>query len=123
MKNICIPFLKKKNILYWVRLHKVLCEKVWESQMPSIPQIPKNTIPIDELVDENFEESCILKLFHTYLGSTKSLTLSVEEILVKKMNTWNHTLMESQIVKSQIAKKMSNESLRIHYILTRDHSR
>ena len=48
---------------------------------------PKNTIPIDELVDENFKGSCILKLYHAYLGSTKSITLSVEEILVKKMNT------------------------------------
>ena len=48
---------------------------------------PKNMIPIDELVDENFEGSCILKLYHAYLGLTKSITLSVEEILVKKMNT------------------------------------
>ena len=48
---------------------------------------PENTIPIEELVDENFEGSCILKLYHAYLGSTKSITLSVEEILVKKMNT------------------------------------
>ena len=48
---------------------------------------PKNTIPIEELVDENFEGSCILKLYHAYLGSTKSITLSVEEILVKKVNT------------------------------------
>ena len=48
---------------------------------------PKNTIPIEELVDENVEGSCILKLYHAYLGSTKSITLSVEEILVKKMNT------------------------------------
>ena len=37
---------------------------------------PKNTIPIDELVDENFEGSCILRLYHVYLGSTKSITLS-----------------------------------------------
>ena len=48
---------------------------------------PKNTIPIEELVDENFEGSCILKLYYAYLGSTKSITLSVEEILVKEMNT------------------------------------
>ena len=48
---------------------------------------PKNTIPIEELVDENFEGSCILKLYHAFLGSTKSITLSVEEILVKEMNT------------------------------------
>ena len=47
----------------------------------------KNMIPIDELVDENFEGSCILRLYHAYLGSTKSITLSVEEILVKEMDT------------------------------------
>ena len=38
-------------------------------------------------MEENFEGSCILRLYHTYLGSTKSITLSVEEILVKKMDT------------------------------------
>ena len=47
---------------------------------------PKDTIPIDELVEENFEGSCILRLYHAYLGSTKSITLSAEEILVKKMD-------------------------------------
>ena len=31
---------------------------------------PKNMIPIDELVDENFEGFCIIRLYHTYLGST-----------------------------------------------------
>ena len=48
---------------------------------------PKSTIQIDELVEENFEGSCILRLYHAYLGSTKSITLSVEEILVKEMDT------------------------------------
>ena len=47
---------------------------------------PKDTIPIDGLVKENFEGSCILRLYHASLGSTKSITLSVEEILVKKMD-------------------------------------
>ena len=47
---------------------------------------PKDTFPKDELVEENFEGSCILKLYHAYLGSTKSITLSAEEILVKKMD-------------------------------------
>ena len=53
---------------------------------------PKDTVPIDELVDENFERSCILRLYHVYLGSTKSIMLSVDEILVKKMD-----IMESYI--------------------------
>ena len=42
---------------------------------------------MEELVDENFEGSCILKLYHAYLESTKSITLLVEEILIKEMNT------------------------------------
>ena len=45
---------------------------------------PKDTIPMDELVDKNFEGSFILRLYRAYLGSTKSITLSVEEILVKR---------------------------------------
>ena len=36
---------------------------------------PKNTINIEELVDENFEGSCIVKLYHAYLGSIRSITL------------------------------------------------
>ena len=47
---------------------------------------PKDAIPIDELVDENFEGSCILRLYHAYLGSTKTITFSEEEILVKEMD-------------------------------------
>ena len=43
-------------------------------------------IQIDELVDESSEGSCILRLYHAYLASTTSLTLSVEEILVKNMD-------------------------------------
>ena len=40
------------------------------------------SIPLEDLVDENFEGSCILKLYQAYVGSTKSICLSVEEILV-----------------------------------------
>ena len=67
---------------------------------------PNNTISIGEWVDENFEGSCILKLYHAYLGSTKSITLSVaiEEILVEIWVQWNHTLT----MMSQIVKMMSN---------------
>ena len=39
-------------------------------------------IPLEELIDGSFEGSCILRLYHAYVGSTKSISLSVEEILV-----------------------------------------
>ena len=48
---------------------------------------PKNTINVEELIDKNFEGSCIVKLYHAYLGSTRSITLSVEEIFAKEMTT------------------------------------
>ena len=46
----------------------------------------KNLIEIDELTDENFRGSCILKIYQAYIGSSKSLSLSVEEILVREVD-------------------------------------
>ena len=66
---------------------KIYTRKSGKVKCPISLKSSKNTIQIDELVDENFEWSCILRLYHAYLGSTKSITLSVEEILVKEMDT------------------------------------
>ena len=44
-------------------------------------------LPLDELIDESFEGSCILRLYHAYVGSTRSISLSVEEILVTDRET------------------------------------
>ena len=45
------------------------------------------SIPLEELIDESFEGSCFLKLYQAYVGSTKSISLSVEEILVTDRET------------------------------------
>ena len=45
----------------------------------------KNVIGIEELVDEDFEGSCILRIYQAYVGSCKSISLSVEEILARKI--------------------------------------
>ena len=45
----------------------------------------KNTINIEELVDENFEGPCIIKLYQAYIGSSKSISLLVKEILARKI--------------------------------------
>ena len=42
-------------------------------------------IGVEEVVDEKFEGSCILKIYQAYVGSCKSISLSVEEILAKKI--------------------------------------
>ena len=44
-------------------------------------------IPLEELIDESFEGSCVLKLYQAYVGSTKSISLSVEEILLTNRET------------------------------------
>ena len=46
----------------------------------------KNLIGIDELIDENFRGSCILKIYQAYIGTSKSLSLSVKEILVREID-------------------------------------
>ena len=61
---------------------KVYCKKSGKAKSRVSLGSTKNTINIDELIDENFKGSCILKLYHAYLGVTKLLTLSVEEIFV-----------------------------------------
>ena len=45
----------------------------------------RNVIGVEELVDENFERSCIIKLYQAYTGSSKSISLLVEEILARKI--------------------------------------
>ena len=45
----------------------------------------KNVIGVEELVDEVFEGSCIPKIYQAYVGSCKSISLSVEEILARKI--------------------------------------
>ena len=46
----------------------------------------KNLIEIDELIDKNFRGSCMLKVYQAYIGSSKSISLSVEEILVREVD-------------------------------------
>ena len=45
----------------------------------------KNVIGVEELVDGKFEGSCILKIYQAYVCSCKSISLSVEELLARKI--------------------------------------
>ena len=46
----------------------------------------------DLVVDESFKGSCVLKVYRVYVGSCKTITLSVEEIMVTDLTTKSHTL-------------------------------
>ena len=63
--------------IYSKRLGKVKC-RISQSSY-------KKLIGAEELVDEKFEGSCILRIYQAYIGSYKSISLSVEEILAKKI--------------------------------------
>ena len=46
----------------------------------------KNLIRINELVDENFRGSCILKVYRATIGSSKAIRLAAKEILVREVD-------------------------------------
>ena len=44
----------------------------------------RRKIKIDDLVDTSFKGFCIVRVYQVYIGSSKTVTLSVEEIMVTK---------------------------------------
>ena len=47
----------------------------------------KSSLTLDDFVGEKFEGSCIIKLYQAFVGSNKSISFSIEEILVKEMKS------------------------------------
>ena len=47
----------------------------------------KSRLTLEDLVGEKFKGSCIIKLYQAFIGSNKSITFSVEEMLVKEMES------------------------------------
>ena len=64
---------------------KIYCNKSWKTKCRISKGLYKNLIEIDELIDENFRGSCVLKVYKAYIGSSKSISLSVQEILAREV--------------------------------------
>ena len=47
----------------------------------------RRVIKIDDLVDKSFKGSCVIRVYQVYIGTSKTITLSVEEIMVTEFNT------------------------------------
>ena len=45
----------------------------------------RRKLKIGDLVDESFKGSCIVRVYQVYVGSSKTITLSVEGIMVTKL--------------------------------------
>ena len=71
----------------------------------------KNVIGLEELVDEKFEGSCILRIYQAYVGSFKSISLSVKEILARKIGIREST---SQMKLMKVMRRVMRKTNHIH---------
>ena len=55
---------------------------------------------VNELVDELFKGSCVLWIYRVYVGSSKTITLSVEEIMVTDLATKKSYFNEYEEIES-----------------------
>ena len=39
------------------------------------------------MIDESFKGSCVLRVYQVYVGTSKTITFSVEEIIATELNT------------------------------------
>ena len=49
--------------------------------------LKRRKLKIHDLIDESFKRSCVLRVYQVYVGTSKTITLSVEEIMVTELNT------------------------------------
>ena len=49
--------------------------------------LKRRKIKIGDSIDESFKGPCVLRVYQVYVGTSKTITLSVEEIIVTELNT------------------------------------
>ena len=92
---------KYKNVyakIYANKSGKVNCKLSERMKVHGIYK--KKRIGIDDLVDESFKGSCLLRVYRAYVGSSKMITLSVEEYMVTDMATKKSYFDECEEIKS-----------------------
>ena len=47
----------------------------------------RRKLKINDLIDESFKGFCVLRVYQVYVGRSKTIMLSVEEIMVTELNT------------------------------------
>ena len=52
----------------------------------------RRKLTIGDLIDESFKVFCVLRVYQVYVGLSKTITLSVEEIMATGFNTKRSTL-------------------------------
>ena len=47
----------------------------------------RRKLKIGDLIDESFKGSCVLRVYQVYVGTSKTITLSVKKIMAIELNT------------------------------------
>ena len=79
---------KYKNVfarIYTSKSGKVDCKL--SEQIKAGGTYKRKRISINELIDETFQGFCIIRIYQTCVGSSKSITLSAEEIMVTDLSS------------------------------------
>ena len=79
---------KYKNV--YARIHtnstgRVTCKLSERKKVKGVFKTRK--LKIGDLIDESFKGSCVLRVYQVYVGTSKIITLSVEEIMATELNT------------------------------------
>ena len=79
---------KYKNVyarIYTNRSGGVTCKISEHKKVKGV--FKRGKLKIGDLVDESSKGSCVLRVYQVYVGSSKTITLSVEEIMATGFNT------------------------------------
>ena len=95
---------KHKNVsarIYMNSSGRVTCKLSERKTVKGV--FKRRKLKIGDLVDESFKGSCVIKVYQVYVGSGKTITLSIEEIVASKL-----TLKDSYF--DEYEEMVSNES-------------
>ena len=96
---------KYKNVyarIYTNSTGRVTCKLSERKKVKGV--FKRRKLKIGDLIDESFEGFCVLRVYQAYVGSSKTITLSVEAIIATELNTKRSYFDEYE-------EMVSNESL------------
>ena len=77
---------KYKNVYTRIYTNSAGSVKCKISECKKVKSVFKRRkLKIGDLVDESFKGSCVIKVYQVYVGSSKTITLSIEEIMANKL--------------------------------------
>ena len=92
---------KYKNVyarIYTSKSGKVNCNLSERKEVNGVYK--RKRLDLIELVDETFKGSCVLRIYRVYTGSSKTITLSVEEVMATDLTTKNSYFDEYEEIES-----------------------